>query len=109
MKLYQEGELNTPIYSPQFPAPSENPEDQIVREALRYIAESSDQMIRVNDVIRAVATTRRMLERCFSNAISPKPSAGTCVPLVFSPFPVERRVDDCGHCGRVERFVKEEV
>ncbi len=107
--MYQEGELNTPISSPKFLEPSEKPEDQIVREALRYIAEPSDQMIRVNDDVRAVATIRRMLERRFSNAISPKPSAGTCVPLVFSPFPVERRVDDCGHCGRVERFVKEAV
>ena len=45
-------------------------EDQIVRKALRYIAESSHQMIRVNDVARAVATTRRTLERRFKEALS---------------------------------------
>ena len=68
--MYQEGELNTPICSPQFPETSKKPEDQIVREALRYIAESSDQMIRANDVVRAAATTRRILERRFKESLS---------------------------------------
>lgn len=45
-------------------------EDQIVRKALRYIAESSHQMIRVNDVARAVATTRRTLERRFKDTLN---------------------------------------
>jgi LacI family transcriptional regulator len=45
-------------------------EDQVVRKALRYIAESTHQPIRVSDVAKAVATTRRTLERRFRDTLN---------------------------------------
>lgn len=42
-------------------------EDLLVARALRYISENSHQRIQVNDVAAAVATTRRTLERRFSD------------------------------------------
>ncbi|MGI9244626.1 MAG: substrate-binding domain-containing protein [Verrucomicrobiales bacterium] len=45
-------------------------EDQIVRKALRFIAEYAHQPIRVGDVAKAAATTRRTLERRFRDTMN---------------------------------------
>ncbi len=45
-------------------------DDQVVRKALHYIAEHAHQPIRVSDVAKAVATTRRTLERRFRETLN---------------------------------------